>query len=395
MTTSIIVALCILLLIAYVFDLTAGKTRVPSVILLLLLGWGSARIVEWLGLRIPDLTQLLPIFGTVGLILIVLEGALELELNRSKFKLIKKSFVMALVPMLATAFVMAYVLSLYGMPSFRDNLLNAIPFAIISSAIAIPSAKNLPGEQKEFVVYESSLSDILGVLLFNFVAANDTVTAGAIGEFGLDIIIIIIISVIATAGLAVLMNKIDHHIKFAPIILLVILIYEMSKILNLPGLVFILLFGLALGNLDELKKFDWIRRLRPEKLDEEVRRFKYLTLEATFIIRAVFFILFGFLIKTSEILNLTTLPWAFAIVGFIMLLRFVLLKLNKVPLFPLLFIAPRGLITVLLFFAIGPAQQVSLINQALIIQVIILLAFVMMTGMMMRGKAGSEGSSTH
>jgi hypothetical protein len=163
----------------------------------------------------------------------------------------------------------------------------------------------------------------------------------------------------------------------------VILIYEASKILHLPGLVFILLFGLFLGNLDELKRFSWIRRFHPEKLDEEVQRFKYLTLEATFLIRSVFFILFGYLLNTEEILNPNTLGWAAGIVAAILAFRAIVLALNKLPLRPLLFIAPRGLITVLLFFAINPVHRISIMNRSLLIQVIVLSALVMMFGMMM------------
>jgi len=390
MTTSIIITLCVLLLIAYVFDLTAGKTRIPAVILLLLLGWAARRLAEWLELSVPDLTTLLPIFGTIGLILIVLEGSLELELNASKIKLVRKSFIVALLPILALAFLLAYVLQLYGQPDFRTNLINVIPLSIISSSIAIPSVKNLNRANKEFIIYESSLSDILGVLLFNFVVVHETVSFHAIAAFGLDIFVIIIISFVATLALALLLNKIDHHIKFAPIILLVILIYEASKILHLPGLVFILLFGLFLGNLDELKRFSWIRRFHPEKLDEEVQRFKYLTLEATFLVRSAFFILFGYLLDTEEILNTDTLAWAAGIVAAILIFRAIVLALNKLPFRPLLFIAPRGLITVLLFFAINPVHRISIMNRSLLIQVIVLSALVMMFGMMMSREKNSD-----
>lgn len=391
MTTSIIITLCVLLLIAYVFDLTAGKTRIPAVILLLLLGWAARRLAEWLELSMPDLTTLLPVFGTIGLILIVLEGSLELELNASKTKLIRQSFIVALLPIFAFTFLLAYVLQLYGQPDFRTNLINVIPLSIISSSVAIPSVKNLKKKaNREFIIYESSLSDILGVLFFNFVVINETISFHSIGAFSLDILIIIVISFIATVGLAILLNKIDHHIKFAPIILLVILIYEMSKILHLPGLVFILLFGLFLGNLDELKRFSWIRRFHPEKLNEEVHRFKYLTLEATFLIRSVFFILFGYLLDTEEILNPDTFAWAAGIVAAILVFRAIVLALNKLPFRPLLFIAPRGLITVLLFFAVNPAQRVSIMNRSLLIQVIVLSALVMMFGMMMSRKENSE-----
>ncbi|NCI46525.1 cation:proton antiporter [Sediminibacterium soli] len=382
MTASIIITICVLLLIAYIFDLTSGKTKIPAVILLLLLGWLARRISEWLELRIPDLTTLLPVFGTIGLILIVLEGSLELELNASKTKLIRKSFIVSLVPMLVLAFGLAYAFQLYGQPDFRQNLINAIPLCVISSAIAIPSVKNLGSGDKEFIIYESSLSDILGVLFFNFVVINESINFYSVTGFAWDIIVIVIVSFIATIGLAVLLNRIDHHIKFAPIILLVILIYELSKIFHLPGLIFILLFGLFLGNLDELKRFAWIRKLHPEKLNEEVHRFKYLTLEATFLVRSIFFILFGYLIEIAEIINPDTLGWAAGVVIAIVSLRAMLLTLNRLPLFPLLFVAPRGLITILLFFAIEPVNRIPLMNRSFIIQVIIFMAFLMMIGMM-------------
>jgi len=48
----------------------------------------------------------------------------------------------------------------------------------------------------------------------------------------------------------------------------------------------------------------------------------------------------------------------------------------------LLFVAPRGLITILLFLSIIPAQQLELVNKSLIVQVIILTALIMMFGLM-------------
>ena len=39
MTSAIIISICVLLLIAYIFDVSSPKTRIPSVILLLLVGW--------------------------------------------------------------------------------------------------------------------------------------------------------------------------------------------------------------------------------------------------------------------------------------------------------------------------------------------------------------------
>ncbi|WP_064196322.1 MULTISPECIES: hypothetical protein [Emticicia] len=390
MTTTIIITLCILLLLAYIFDITSAKTKVPSVILLLILGWLVRQSTDFFELKVPNLNVILPVLGTVGLILIVLEGSLELELNRSKFPMIGKSSVIALVPMLIFSFALAACFQYFGESSFKIALANAIPLGIISSAIAIPSARNLSVEKREFITYESSLSDIYGVIFFNFITLNDNIGSESVGHFLLELLLIIVISFVATLGLAYLLGRIKHHVKYVPIILLVVLIYSISKVYHLPALIFILLFGLFLGNLDELKSFKLIERLKPDILDKEVHKFGELTTEIAFLIRALFFLLFGFLIETLEILNTDTIIWAIGIVLGIYFLRGLQLYAMKIPLKPIIFIAPRGLITILLFLSIPLGQNISLANKSLIIQVIILTALVMMFGLMQVKNEDSE-----
>ncbi|MFL9829259.1 cation:proton antiporter [Flavobacterium sp. ST-87] len=380
---TIIISLCILLLVSYLFDLSASKTKIPSVILLLLLGWIVKEITTFFVIKLPDLSSTLPILGTLGLILIVLEGSLELELNKSKIGLIKKSTLGSFLPLIVMAFTLAYLFYYYTEFDFKTCLSNAIPFCVISSAIAIPSVRNLRQSHKEFVIYESSLSDIFGVIFFNFVAFNTSFGVNTFGYFCLEILIIIIISFVATILLSFLLNKIDHHIKFVPIILLIILIYEISKIFHLPALLFIMVFGLSIGNLDELKNYRWAHQFRLDLLNKEVQKFKELIIEATFLIRALFFLLFGYLIKTSEIINPDSILWALVIVGIALVLRFLQLKISGIPIFPLLFVAPRGLITILLFLSIAPESQIHLVNKSLIIQVILLTAIIMMLGIML------------
>tara|TARA_B100000508_G_C11465688_1_gene282156 strand:+ start:13166 stop:14449 length:1284 start_codon:yes stop_codon:yes gene_type:complete len=341
-------------------------------------------------IAVPDLQGLLPILGTIGLIVIVLEGSLELELNRSKFSLIRKSIIVAVIPMMILGFLLAGAFYYYmghdgdpsTIPDFRKSLIGAIPLCVISSAIAIPSAVNLSKRNKEFVTYESSLSDILGVLFFDFVFRNVTIDFDSFWIFLVQILIIAVISFVATIGLSFLLGKIDHQIKFIPIIILTILIYAISKVYHLPALIFIMLFGLFIGNLDELKRFKLIERFKPQKLDTEVHKFHEILIEGTFLIRALFFLLFGFLINTQELLNTETFFWAIGIVGAIFIIRFVQLKIARLPPMPLMFVAPRGLITILLFLYISEADKISLVNKPLVIQVILLSVFIMMLGLM-------------
>lgn len=390
MSVAIIITLCVLLLIAYIFDLSSKFTRIPSVILLLLLGWLVKQGARALDVHIPDMTNLLPVLGSVGLILIVMEGSLDLELDKSKKTLIGKSLVMAVLPIFALAFALAWCLSQYSGMDYKTCLLNAIPLSVISSSIAIPSAKNLNPFRREFIVYESSFSDIIGVLFFNFILLNEVVDGRSFGIFGIEFAVMMTASFIATVGLALLLKYITHHIKFAPIILLVILIYEASKIYHLPGMIFILVFGLFIGNLDQLKRFKWINRLDPDKLEIEVHKFREIVTEAAFLVRSIFFMVFGYLIKAAEVANLETLPWAAGIVIGILLIRAACLYIMRIPLMPMLFIAPRGLITILLFLAIPVADSMSLVNNSLVIQVVLLAAIVMMLGLLLTRDASNE-----
>ena len=71
-----------------------------------------------------------------------------------------------------------------------------------------------------------------------------------------------------------------------------------------------------------------------------------------------------------------------SISGGIFLVRFIQLKVFKIDLLPLLFIVPRGLITILLFISIPINQNISLVNNSMIIQIIVITALVMMIGLM-------------
>ncbi|HNX43725.1 MAG TPA: cation:proton antiporter [Bacteroidales bacterium] len=390
MDIQVIVFICLLLLLSYLFDISSARTRIPSVILLLFLGWIVRQTTIMLKISIPDLNPVLPVLGTIGLILIVLEGALELEINMAKVGVIGKALLLALIPMLLLLFVIAGVFYFFQVVEFKTALLNALPFCVISSAIAIPSVRNLSPIKKELVIYESSFSDIIGVLLFNFIAINNTFNGHIFFRFGSQLIVIVIGSFILVLMLSFLLSRISHHITYTPIILLVILIYAVSKQFHLPGLIFILVFGLFLGNTEEFKRFKIFEQFRPQKLEAEVVKFKDITYEVTFLVRSLFFLLFGYLMETDELLDLGSLPWSCGIVISIYLIRWVTLKVFKLPATELLFVAPRGLITILLFISILPDQRMPVVGKSLVIQTIVLSVLVMMFGLMLSGRPTKE-----
>ena len=115
---------------------------------------------------------------------------------------------------------------------------------------------------------------------------------------------------------------------------------------------------------------------------KEVVKLNDITTEITFSIRSLFFILFGYLIETQELLNVETLVIAIGILIVVIILRTIGLKLARQNLNPLLYVAPRGLITILLFITIPEAERIAMVNNSLVIQVIVLTALFMMVGLM-------------
>ena len=189
-TYSILIILCILVIFSYFFDLFARKTNVPSVLLLLGLGALLRITSDKFGMVVMDFSELLPILGTVGLILIVLEGSLELKYERGKKNLIKNAFAASFFILIVTAFSIAGLFKYITGQSFYLCLLNAIPYSVISSAIAIPSVSGLISRKKEFIIYESSFSDILGIMLFNFVMLNSSITGNSFLRLGWELVLI-------------------------------------------------------------------------------------------------------------------------------------------------------------------------------------------------------------
>jgi len=120
--------------------------------------------------------------------MIVLEAALELELKREKLWPICKSMLIALLGLVASAWVAALILNQFidGM-TMQSAWLYATPLSILSSAIIIPSVSGLKESKKEFHIYESTFSDIMGIMMFYFLVgrldpAQDSGVAGFAGN---------------------------------------------------------------------------------------------------------------------------------------------------------------------------------------------------------------------
>ena len=381
MTYEIMIVLSAAILLSYVLDFVSRALHFPSVILLLGVGIGLQITVNAFGLTVPVLNDLLPITGNIGLILIVLEGSMELTITSEKKLLILKSFLSAVIILSVLVFIFTYGFMEFFETDLRTAMLNAIPIAIISSAVVIPSIGHLTSKNREFIIYESTFSDITGILLFNFVDSNDVILWSSVSREIWFLVLMIIISVILTAILAFFIEKVNHHVKFLPIISFLVLGYAIGKYYHLSPLILIFIFGLLLNNyrtflFDSIQKF-----ISSDKLDTDLRSFKHITAEAVFVARTFFFILFGYVADLSQLNSMDNWAFAFLIFFILVIVRFLYLFItDRNNIRPLLFYAPRGLITVLLFISIPATERIPEINETVILMVVFLTILLMIFG---------------
>jgi len=382
-TYNILILLSGLVIFSYLFDMIAKKTKLPSVLLLLILGIGMKQIVTYFGFQTFDFLKILPTLGTVGLILIVFEGALELKFDEEKNKLIKKTFLTAMVILLLTTAAITIILYQLTGYSFQLCFVNAIPFSVISSAIAIPSVRNIDKKQREFVIYESSFSDICAIILFNFAISNESYGFNAFASLSIELVLIVVFAAIACLSLLYIIGKITHHVKFFLIISILILVYAVGQSFHLSALIIVLAFGLFLNNAEEIQIPFFKKYFIYPNLSKDLVQLHQLSAESAFIIRTFFFVIFGFTIVITQFQNIGVLKYAFLMLLATYLIRLLYLKfIAKVPLSPLVFITPRGLISILLFYNIPMALRINGVETGLLFLMILSTSVIMSLGLL-------------
>ena len=393
-TLDILFVLPLLIIFSYLFDAFARKTKFPSVILLMATGIIIRFVISFSGYEnFAFLDNLIPVLGTIGLILIVLEGAIELEITREKLPLIIKGFLAALIILIGNIYVLQFLFKTLFEMEGAPAVLFAIPLAIISSAVAIPSASSLLQLEREFVVYESTFSDILGIMIFNYAlrqleSQQPLLGAEPMVSLGLQIIGVIVISLLITYVLFRMMQQIDHKVKFFLILALLILVYAFGKVLHLPALVTIFIFGIFLSNVKSLLPPFLRKTLDLEATKKELHEFHILTAESTFLVRTFFFLFFGFSIQLSDFTSTSPVLYGLLIFLAMFVLRYVYFTATSLKLkpSPLVYMSPRGLISILLFLQLNEVNFINLeespVDERLLLIVILSSMLVMLLGTM-------------
>lgn len=373
--------LSLLLIGSFLFNLLLNKYQISPVLLLILTGVILKFTAAAFHINSVLSPQILSVFGTLGLITIVLEAVLDLQIHRKNRNEVALSFVLALLIVLISTFCIGIIIKcVYGLELW-SALIYATPLAIVSSAIVIPSVGKLTPKLKDFLVFESIFSDILGVLLFNFLVMVEFSHISSFWWFWGSLLLMLGFSFAVSIPLALLINHKRNNHQHIFILAVLVLLYSVAKYFHFSALILILIFGLTLSNLKLFfSKAFFDKMFHHDSLQYELNDMRKLTGELAFIIRTLFFVIFGYSLNLSLLLDFRVLLVGCLVIAVMYAIRYASFwPFSRESLYEKVFIAPRGLITVLLFYQI-PEKFISNKFDTGVVFFIVIFSSVFMSG---------------
>lgn len=382
----IIIILSLLVIISYGFNQISKFTKIPAVIFLIATGIGIQELIFYMGFELPDLSQPLRLLGVVGLMMIVLEGALDLHIHRNKLKLLFAALGSSIVILAITNSLIAYILFYFLRISYLDAFLSAIPLSVVSSAIVIPSVHQLLPAKKEFMIVEATLSDIFGIMLFAFWIYQPEPDQTRFEAISWNIIISVGVSIILSYLLVYVFQKIKTKIKFFLFLAILALLFSVGEYFHYSALLIILIFGVILNNTHAFFRGFLSKLINKEAITGVRREFITITNETAFLIRTFFFVVFGITLNLDGLLNIQAIIISIAVMLVIYITRALNLKVFvRSSIYPQILIAPRGLVTILLFNKVVDYYGKAPFDESVIALVIVGTNLIMMFGLMVSG----------
>ena len=351
----------ILVFLAHLFTGVFSRTRVPDVILLIIIGICVGPV---LGLVSPlQFGVVGPVFTTVTLIIILFESGIALRLSMLR-SAIGGAMTLAPLSFFATMAVVAgfaiWLTDLELLPAF---ILGAI-VGSTSETVVIPLVRQLiiREETKTLLSVESSVNDVLSIVitiaLVQAYTLGEFEVAKVSGDLIASFLVALVFGIVGALIWSVLLNRI-HAIKNAIFTTpaFVFVIFGIVETIGFSGAIAALAFGVTIGNIETIR-FPFFKKLtvkEPVGLNETEKIFFS---EVAFLLKTFFFVYLGI---SLELISgwLIIVGIVLTVVAFVLRLPAVKLSIRK-SMAPkdvsvMAVMVPKGLAAVVL--ATIPLQQ--------------------------------------
>jgi len=333
-----------LLILAVAANRLSKLTRVPDIIVLLLIGITLGPILHWVNPQ--HFAGAIRVLGTLALMLILFEGGLELRLRQAL-----RYFPAGLLLVILSFGLSLALIALMGRAllhlGWTDCLLLGAVLGCTSGTIVIPALQqiNTPDPVKITLTVEASLGEVIAVLMVGSLLDQNR-SQSLIGDLVTDFSHHIFFSLVIGFAIGALWSKIWPKIAGAPY----------SNILNLgvvmgvyalgdyfgSGILTVLIFGVTLANLP-----------RTPHMTRQGARMLAFHAEFSFLVRSFFFVLLGIVaqfVGRNYIVPILGILAALVLARFLAVQasRWVVKDVERRDTELLFWMLPRGLVTAVL-----------------------------------------------
>ncbi|MEM4366820.1 MAG: cation:proton antiporter [Candidatus Anstonellales archaeon] len=281
--------------IGYLGELIAKRFSIPSILLLLLVGYGlkAAGYVEP-----SSIIGMQEFFSILALVILLFDGGLSLDLDLVMFKsgrvLLMSTIIMAL-SIISCAVLLNYLL---GISLIAGGILGAI-IGGTGATVTISMLRGLkvPSEVSQFLTLESSITDVFSIIIVIVLTQAlisgsidvQSILQGVASKFSIGIFLGLIIGILSFILLDHIEKGYNYMITFA----LVLLLYTFVEFLSGSGAISVLAFGLVFGNEQLIR--------RAFRIENSGNRFTFTEFqsEVSFLVRTFFFVFLGAIVSVS------------------------------------------------------------------------------------------------
>jgi cell volume regulation protein A len=290
-------ALGAIIIIGFFSALAFEKTKIPDVIVLIVIGllFGPVAItffnVEFVSKNALDLIA--PYFTSLVLVIILFDGGLNMQFEKVLAGIGRTVFFAFTGFALSVVFVTLIAYFLFGYPLIISTLLGAI-LGGVSSAVVFELLRkmSIKDETRSLLLMESVITDVLCVVVVLSIlqvlqgrGTGEIVVAALAQSFSIAIVGGLVFGIIWLRILTMLKGK---PFSFMITIAALLLLYSGVELVEGSGFVAALVFGLVLGNKDEVSRMFRIKSALV--FDERIKSFHS---EISFLLRSIFFVFLG------------------------------------------------------------------------------------------------------
>lgn len=298
----------LLVFLAHFFAVVFRKSKVPDVLLLMLIGILIGPILGLISTE--DLGKVGSVFTSITLVVILFEGGLDISINhlRESWKL---TLHLTVSSFFLSTFLSAAIGIAFGMPILQSLTLGFI-LGGTSSAVVIPLTRMLKmGTQtKTALVLESALTDVFCIIFALSVLEATQIGKGVdVGDIIGSVISSFVVSIVVGFVAAILWASVLRRIRtiqnsmfLTPSFLFIV--YGFCEVLNFSGAIASLAVGITISNI-EFFKLPFLRKLQknepPARLNDREHGF---ISEIAFFLKTFFFVFIGVSIPFNNIGNI-------------------------------------------------------------------------------------------